>query len=394
MNNKSTASRGKRPHPLSRYITVLLAGMALSLSPPFNAATKPASAEKAGAVSTRVPLGNIQVKQLISLTDLACVLSDAGKVFCWEPDNRIAAEKIRVTQVDLGPNGVAKRIYGQGQSTGNLATGYHGCAVLSDASIRCWTSKKRNLDDVVLGADDLFDLTNPTKATAPSALGSYRVKKTVLDKLNPHATLFVTAYSLCSHQNETGLYCTADALKYLNGKKGVGDIITGESMDCLRFESGNVECYNHAPTATHVLFGKETDIRIISRDYYPHQDICAVTGDNKVVCGAPSKQDEDQLPGGTLHMQVKSAQFSMDDKIVFLSAVSGNTCILFASGKANCWGRNGSRQIDSANSGEILFPGVHVDLGSDTKIISMAIAPGYGCYLLEDNRVICRGHAN
>lgn len=37
------------------------------------------------------------------------------------------------------------------------------------------------------------------------------------------------------------------------------------------------------------------------------------------------------------------------------------------------------------------MPGLPIDLGTTLKIKSMAIAPGYGCYLLENNHVRCRG---
>lgn len=88
-----------------RLFSVLLLAGILACVLPAQADTKDAKL---------VTLAEVEAKQVIVLTSIACLLTLDGNIYCWAPDSRIAQKSIPLQQVDLGKGNVATNIYGGG----------------------------------------------------------------------------------------------------------------------------------------------------------------------------------------------------------------------------------------------------------------------------------------
>lgn len=377
----------------------------------------PAQAETKGAKP--ITLAEVEAKQIIALAGMACLLSLDGKVYCWTQDNRLDQASLPLQQVDLGNGGVAKNLYGRGLSYSSYG-GNHGCAVLTNNAIRCWTSSPNPIIHFGFSfrdADNLFDLSASATESTSAGRPSYPVKPAIVKKLNPSAGLFVTGESLCGLTPDDKLYCPDPRLRYLNGKTGVSNVYTSEilsktlsktliseTIHCLHFRTGIVECFS-GPEAVdttrpaRIAFGQETAVKLFE---FAHDDVCAVTKNNNLVCGSLMKDAKGHL--AVLKVESYDARteilktsatlprpYPPPHTITAIHVVDGNTCLLLENGTVHCWGGNRDKQITGSDEKHIEYPGLPIDLGTTLKIKSMAIGPGYGCYLLENNRVRCRG---
>ncbi len=217
----------------------------------------------------------------------------------------------------------------------------------------------------------------------------------------------------------------SEQLSYIDLGKGLKAIaITGgETHSCALLENGGVKCWGYNGGGLLGLGDTENrgDNPNEMGDQLPYVNLgsrskisaitcgaghtCALFEDGRVKCwggnhygelGYGDRQSRGKLPN-EMGEHLLFVELGSDSKVISLSAGMHYSCALFENGKAKCWGDNHLGQLgvgnknnygDGSNEMGIQLP--HLDLG-DEKIISIKPGGYFSCALFDSGRVKCWG---
>lgn len=337
-----------------------------------------------------IDLGTGRTARQISLgEEFSCALLDDDSIKCWganwggvlgQGDNvfRGAAPGEMgdaLPPIDLGAGRTAQAV---------VAGDSHACALLDDASVKCWGSNY----DGQLGIGDDQD-----RGSSPGQMGD--ALPTVDLGLNRTAReLSLSVDISCALLDDTALRCFGSGR---HGALGLGH------LDDLGDEPG--EMGDSLPALD---LGPGRSARALATGYgtsYPDDSFsCAIVDDGSVRCwgsgngplgrGGQNTGDEP----GELGSALAPIDLGAGQAASALCAGSYWTCALLASGQVKCWGGNfatlgqGHGNDVGNNPGELGDSLLPVDLGSGHSALAIACDyTGDVCALLDDRSVKCWG---
>jgi|LWDU01.1.fsa_nt_gi alpha-tubulin suppressor-like RCC1 family protein len=316
-----------------------------------------------------------------------CALLDDASVKCWG----VGA----VGQLGLGSttslgdasgemgNNLAAIDLGSGRSATAISAGYsHTCALLDDASVKCWGSNaygqlgQGNTNQLGDGANEMgdnlaaIDLGSGRTATAISAGKEYT----------------------CAILDNASIKCWgANA----SGQLGLGD--TNNRGD------NSSEMGNYLPAVD--LGSGKTAKAIAAGDSHT----CAILDDSSVKCWGDNAYGRlGQGSGDTLG----DASGEMGDNLVAIDLGSGRTATAISAGKyhtcalldnsaAKCWGANDYGELGQGNTAYLGSSSSHmgdnlaaIDLGSGRTATAISASNQHTCALLDNSNFKCWGYGN
>ncbi len=348
----------------------------------------------------------LQQAQIGAGGEHTCVVLADGAVRCWGADSF----------GELGDGGVAAPAENPsprpqvplGQPARAVASGlYHTCALLLDGAVRCWGDDTQGqLGDGTVAAP----LTNASPGPAV-ALG--QPARAVSTSETHTCALLADASVRCWGEDTFGQLgdgtvgpdSAVPAPAVVLGE-GAQAVAAGENFTCALLAGGDVRCWGRdrfgergdgtigAPTSNPtagpaVALGQPARAIAAAGEH-----ACAILADASLRCWGRNLDGE--LGAGTLGTDsaTPTGPVPVGQPVRSVSAGSGdNTCALLGDGTVKCWGwdtsgQNGDGTI-AAPSGTIT-PGPAVALGQSARAVSLGET--HSCALLADATIKCWGN--
>jgi alpha-tubulin suppressor-like RCC1 family protein len=240
-----------------------------------------------------------------------------------------------------------------GQSVQVSAGAYHACAVLADATVRCWGYN----GDGELGVGDRTTRLAPGNAVN---LGTGHTAKAIA----------AGSGHTCALLNDDSVKCWGDNAY---GQLGLGD--SGSGTRRL------------APAETPVALGEGRTAKAIAAG---PRHTCALLNDDSVKCWGWNQYGQLGLGDNTNRNAPEATPVALGAGAKAISAGFFHTCALLVDSTVKCWGVNGYGQLGMGDNTARTAPAATpVALGAGAK----AIASGHShtCVVLDDNTVTCWG---
>jgi len=338
-------------------------------------------AEKPHAVKSVTAI-DIKAKNIIALNHSNCLLSEKSEIFCWEAKKQGPVQAGELKQVDLGGN-KALNIYGNSGDEHYFNTGYHGCALLENNSIRCWGKIS---EDSVFDADSIFD--TPSRKENNDLIASYAVKKSILKKMGRIKKLVTNHGVVCSIDNKNTLYCPHPHLAFLNGKADIKSAVIGEILSCLQNTEDEIECYDMRGGSdkkpVYLNINGESWPKYFDFRYVYSAGITFIANNGGALYWQGSIPQWDKFPG-VYGIESSPIKLAKNVKATAIHMSETTTCLQLDDGSATCWGQ----PIGENNAkGIISAPGLIVKF-NNRKIIDIALGLTSNCFLLSDSTIEC-----
>ena len=317
-----------------------------------------------------------------------CALLDNATVKCWGANAD--------GQLGLGdnlPRGDAAGQMGDNLPTVNLGTGRtataitagsnHNCALLDNATVKCWGN---NGFSGTLGLGDTADRgdgANEMGDNLPAVnLGTGRTATSITAGGSHNCALLDNATTKCWGENgegQLGLGFTADM--------GDGGADMGDSLPAVNLGTGR--------TATAVTTGAN--------------HTCALLDSGALKCWGFNQSGQlglgDDVSRGDSFQEMGNSLPALDlggaRTAVVVTAGGSHVCALLDNGTVRCWGDNASGQLglgDTADrgdtTGEMGDALPTVDLGTGRTATAIAAGASHTCAVLDNGSVKCWGSNN
>lgn len=332
----------------------LAAAALLALSFVPIAVGEQASAEPRGIQAGYLDLGDEHTCTVLGDRTVRCWGRGlAGRLGYGDEANVLSGAAAR--PVDLGPGRSARAV-----SAGD----FHTCAILDDASVRCWGFGANGR----LGYAATADVRSPAGAPAVD-IGAGRTARAIT----------TGASHTCAIRDDGQVVCWGNGI---SGRLGYGN----------QSSIGD----NEAPgSAGVVAIGPgRTAVAISAGDFHT----CVIRDDGSLLCwgfgsggqlgyGGTSDVGDDETPAqaGPVDLGGRRARA--------VSGGKGHTCVVLDDGSARCWGFGADGRLGYASQADIYDAddAGPIDLGAGRTAVAIAAGEAHTCAILDTGAVRCWG---
>jgi alpha-tubulin suppressor-like RCC1 family protein len=227
----------------------------------------------------------------------SCALKDTGEVYCWG-DNALGQRGSAAASSGTSQSTDSNQVVGLPAATAIAAGAYHTCAILINATVRCWGS-------------------NFSGELGSGSTGSFTNTPQIATGLNNVTSIAAGGSHTCAVSGGS-VYCWGYGETRQNGSVGDRNVPTHVAG---------------VSNATLVAAGESHS--------------CALLTSGQVVCWGDNEQGQLGDEFATLTPSASPVAVSGISTATALAAGRYNTCILESLGRARCWGNNGSGQVGS-----------------------------------------------
>ncbi len=313
-------------------------------------------------------------------SEYSCFMLDNGSVKCWGRNNlgqlglgdtsnrgdNSSEMGDNLTVIDLGSGRIATAI-----EAGN----HHTCALLDNASIKCWGSNASG--QLGLGdTNNRGDGSNEMGDNLPTVdLGSGRTA-TAIASGDSHTCVVIDNASIkCWGKNESGQLGLGDTDNRGDGSGEMGDnlpsvdlgtgrtakvIAAGSSHTCAVLDNSLVKCWGENPYGQLGLGDTST-----------RGDGSGEMGDNLATVDLGSGRTATSITTG-----------------------GGYTCVLLDDDSVKCWGRGNFGQMGTGEAFDVTSPNNAIDLGTGRTATAIAAGNNHTCAILDNSSIKCWGLNN
>jgi alpha-tubulin suppressor-like RCC1 family protein len=284
----------------------------------------------------------------------ACGLLDTGVMKCWGRNNNgqlgtSGGDKDTPQTINLGYGRTATSIYAGGHST---------CAILDDASVKCWGENDKG--QLGIGSSSLSTST----PTTISSLGTGRT-----------AVSLATAFNaVCALLDDGSVKCWGDDSE--------GQLGNGVSTSNL-----------NSPPASAINLGTGRTAKAITGGEF---HFCAILDDDSIKCWGEG--DDGKLGTGSTGNKntptSTSGSFASGRYAVAIDAGYDHTCAILDNGQLTCWGSDADGQLgNGATTGtKSSLQSSTVSLGTGRTAISLSAGGEHTCAQLDNGQLKCWGN--
>lgn len=402
-----------------------------------------------------VDLGTGRTAVAVSVSNFhTCVVLDDGSVKCWGSgaNGRLGLGDTAVRGDAAGEMGDALPAVSLGTgrtATAVAATNAGTCAVLDNASLKCWGQNSNGQ----LGQGDTADRGDGAgemgDALPAISLGTGRTATSVSGG-NSHTCARLDNGSVkCWGAGASGRTGYGDTTDRGDGPNEMGDnlpgvalgtdriataVTTAAASTCARIDDGTVKCWGQGGLGRLGLgdTADRGDGANEMGDFLPAVQLaappapqpapaasrrlsaggshsCAILSNGSVKCWGDNEFGKLGLgdtadrgdAAGEMGADLPAVDLGNGRTAVAIAAGSRHTCAVLDNGQLKCWGHNAGGQLglgDTANRGD--GPGEMgdnlpaVDLGTGRTAVSVSIGQEYTCAVLDNGSVKCWGANN
>lgn len=319
----------------------------------------------------KVPPVGVPIAAITAGHQHACALFEDGRIKCWGDNSRGQLGIGSTTSVGTDMTQMGENLHavdlGQGRTaTQVVAGGQHTCALLDDATLKCWGNNDHGQLGLGLGPDE-------HQGDAPGEMG--------------------------------------DPLPAVDfgGAAVPTRLAAGFRHTCVLLDNGNVKCWG-ANDQGQVGFDDVLDHRDPSQDpplildqtlttasriATGHFHTCALLDGGQVKCWGDNSRG--QLGIGSLVDQsmpffVTPPTLPYGEAGLDLALGNALSCARLASDRVTCWGANSDGQLGLDDQADRLEPpSVPIDLGAGRTVSHLAAGGRESCAVLDDASLKCWG---
>lgn len=344
-------------------------------------AGSPATSVSAGPVATAVA----PILTISAGTEHNCALLMDGTVKCWGYGLQGELGQGDAENRGDNPNEMGGALLpvplGTGRTATSVATGqFHGCAILDDATVKCWGDN--GWGQLGVGdRDDRGERPGQLGDLLPAVdLGTGRTA-TAISAGNDHSCAILDDHTV-KCWGEGGLLGTGDDIDYGDDPNDMGDLLPIVNLGARR-------------TAIALSSGAGHN--------------CAVLDNHKIKCwgvnfagalGLGDREDRGDGPG-EMGGQLPAVALGTGRTALAVTTGYGHTCALLDDHTVKCWGNNTYGQLGlgdtisrSDDPGEMGDDLPRVQLGTGRTALAVSAGRDHTCALLDDHTVKCWGRAD
>jgi alpha-tubulin suppressor-like RCC1 family protein len=340
--------------------------------------------------TSTAPIPSSQINLISSGGAHTCMLMASGGVRCWG-DNRYG-------QLGDGtkiPTSVPVEVKGLGEKVVSVeAGGNQTCALTASGGVKCWGLN---------ASGELGDGTREDSLTPVDVIGlgsgvvSVSITGSRACALTAAGSVKCWGLNWYGQENgETNFSSTPTELPSLSSE--VSAIAVGYNHSCALMTKGGVKCWGFNSlgqlgdgstkegSAVPVdVVGLDSRITAISLGT---NHACVLTDSGGVKCWGDNNWG--QLGDGTRQASnIPVDVAGLSSGVLAVSAGSGQSCTLMASGEVKCWGFNRSGNLGDGTTENRLTP-VNV-IGLDSKVVAISPGGDHTCALEASGGVKCWG---
>jgi alpha-tubulin suppressor-like RCC1 family protein len=367
----------------------------------------------------------------------SCFMLDNGSVKCWGKNN--------LGQLGLGDTsnrGDNSNEMGDNLTTIDLGTGrtataieagnHHTCAILDNASIKCWgynASGQLGLGDIINRGDNSSEMGDILPAVE---LGSGRTAKAIAAGNQHTCAILDNASIKCWGANAYGQLGLGHTNNRGDGSNVMGNlpvvdlgsgrtakaIVAGESHTCAILNNSAIKCWGYNASGQLGLGDVSTrgDGSDEMGNYLDPVDLgsertataieagnhhtCAILDNASIKCWGEGENGQlgHGKPSDLKSPQEKIINIGSGRTSTAITAGDAHTCAILDNASIKCWGANASGQLGLGHTnnrgdgldemGNYLDP---VDLGSGRTARGIAAGDSHTCAVLDNASIKCWG---
>jgi alpha-tubulin suppressor-like RCC1 family protein len=340
--------------------------------------------------------GVSNVAQLALGEDVSCARLSSGGVKCWGEGflGQLGHGQIQRSNVPVTVSGVT--------AATDLVVGYDHVCVKDGGVRKCWGSDVSGQ----LGLGTVFDYNTPSRDPGLSNVTQISMSRA---SSAGHGCAVLSDKSLkCwggGRMGQTGSATLQDSFVPFTVPGVTADqVVTGQAHTCV-LSGTSVSCFGDAafgavggsaptaatptPAPVSVAFGGKTPKQLAAG----HRFNCALLTDGTVACWG--KNDQGQLVDTTT---VSSATPKSNAALVGITSIAAggeHACAISGIDKSvSCWGENDRRQAGGATTTDVKTTPVKLTLPATTEPVKLALGENHTCILLNNKTVACFGANN
>jgi len=335
-----------------------------------------------------IALGAQRTAKSISVgVNAACAVLDDGSLKCWGANNSGQLGAAYGSAQGDDPDEMGDNLHAIPLGTGRTAIsvsegGYHTCAVLDDGEVKCWGSGASGQ----LGQDSALDIPSPAQISGVP-LGGKAITVSAGNN-NTTCALLADASGKCWGSWKDGAISVSGFSSLGGDKYAVGDYAgememlpalsigarikalgAGAQSSCALLEDGNVKCWGRTAlgqgdTETHgfnptellavppVFLGSGRKAKAIS---VGDLHVCVVLDDGGIKCWGDNTYG--QIAAGSVPsigdapgQMAALLELPLGKKALKVSAGRQHTCALLEDRSVVCWGANDKGQLGLGNT--------------------------------------------
>ncbi len=331
--------------------------------------------------SVLVPVSGLTTAtQVVAGDEFACALLAGGTAKCWglgESGQRGDGSFGTFALVPVPVNGLTGAVA--------LAAGYgHTCAVLSNATMRCWGENREG---------QLGNGTTANPGTAqPVAVSGITSATAVTTGAYHTCALLGNGTVRCWGRNNqgqlgNGTYSTSSTPVAVSGLTGVAAVSGGGVHTCAALVDGTVRCWGeneHGQLGNGTTATSSTPVQVVGIAGAVDVSVgwrhtCALLGDGTVYCWGQNQFA--QLGDGTTTQRTTPVRVqNLTGAVAVTAGWWHHSCALLGSGTVRCWGRNDWGQFGNgtttSSSTPVTMTGPGVTWGSGNIAVATIDANG------------------
>ncbi len=350
----------------------------------------------------------VLAKQLSGGGSGTCAVLDDDSLSCWgynyEGELGYGDNKDRYMPPAFGLN------IGSGKTAVAVSTGYaHSCAILNDSSVKCWGQNAFG----ELGYGDQMPHNMPP--AQPINLGTGRTAKAIATGFSHSCALLDDASIKCWGSNGSGQLGYGDFKNRLIPPQtsinlGAGrtakSISLGAYHSCATLDDNSIKCWGSnadgqlgygdrstrsAPAVNSLSFPVGLSVASVSAGHY---HTCAILSDSSLRCWG--RNSNGQLGYGDLTGRsapaASAVEFGTSARLLSVTGGLLHSCALFDDGSLQCWGDNEEGQLGYGDNQNRLAPSqVPLSIGNGRVALSLSAGRLHSCALLDDRSLKCWG---
>ncbi len=342
-----------------------------------------------------------------------CAVTVCGRLKCWGYGNRVALgygdDRIR-----FSPSG-GTLVFGAsgGELVRQVVLGEkHSCALV-DSRVHCWGENQSGQ----LGYGNTTALTAPILSGVGVGVGRYATQ--VVVGVNHTCAVLDDASLRCWGGNDKGQLGYGDATSRTSpdakavdvgigrSSKAVG---AGDAFTCALLDNDTVKCWGkndkgqlglgdqisrNAPNLQPVDVGAGRSVKSLS---VGRADVCVLLDDRSVKCWGDNRRGQLGY-GDTTDRNKPPVEFvafgAGRTAHALFSGLGSHRCALLDDGTARCWGANDTGQLGNGESGQgkdqLAPPSAPLDFGLGRTAKALSVGMTHTCAALDNQRTVCWG---
>ena len=313
-----------------------------------------------------------------------CALLDDATVRCWGYDGS--------DELGAGSNGDRHSpvgVYGMTTAAAVSLGGYHSCALVTGAHVECWG----NNDDGELGNGAKTDLVTPVTVVGISTATAVSTSNYDSCARLSNATVRCWGYGAYGELGG-GKFSSSVTPVAVSGISTASSIAAGGLHTCARLSNGTVRCWGAdftgqlgngktADTNTPVTVGGITTATAVSSGF---EFSCALLSNKTVRCWGYNLNG--QLGNGSTSASAVPVTVTGISTAVAISTGNSTACALLAGGSVKCWGYNGDGELGNGTTTDSPTP---VAVSGITTAAAISVGGFHACALLVGGSLSCWG---